>query len=200
MYLGGLLMKICVFGAASPKIDPMFIAETEAMGAELARRGHTLVFGGGGNGLMGAVARGAKSENGEVVGIIPKFFEDENIESLFSQCDDLIETDSMRDRKMIMEEMSDAFIIVPGGIGTFEEFFEVLTLKQLRRHDKPIAIYNIAEYYKELQSVMDVSMAKGFINDNCKALYRFAYNTQELFDYIEESDGVTLSVKELKDG
>lgn len=193
-------MKICVFGAASPKIDPMFIAETEAMGAELARRGHTLVFGGGGNGLMGAVARGAKSENGEVVGIIPKFFEDENIESLFSQCDDLIETDSMRDRKMIMEEMSDAFIIVPGGIGTFEEFFEVLTLKQLRRHDKPIAIYNIAEYYKELQSVMDVSMAKGFINDNCKALYRFAYNTQELFDYIEESDGVTLSVKELKDG
>lgn len=193
-------MKICVFGAASPKIDSVFIKETEALGAELAKRGHTLVFGGGGNGLMGAAARGAKSENGEVIGIIPKFFEDENIEALFEECDDLIETDSMRDRKMIMEEMSDAFLIVPGGIGTFEEFFEVLTLKQLCRHDKPIAIYNIAGYYDELQAVMDVSMAKGFINENCKSLYKFVYNFEEVFNYIEETDGVSLNVKQLKDG
>lgn len=193
-------MKICVFGAASPKIDPKFVFETEALGAELARRGHELVFGGGGNGLMGAVARGVKNAGGEVIGIIPKFFEDENIEALFDGCDDLIETDSMRDRKMIMEEMADAFLIVPGGIGTFEEFFEVLTLKQLRRHDKPIAIYNIMEYYNELQAVMDVSVAKGFINENCKSLYKFTYNLQEVFDYIEETDGVSLSVKELKDG
>lgn len=193
-------MKICVFGAASPKIDSMFIKETEALGAELAKRGHTLVFGGGGNGLMGAAARGAKSCNGEVIGITPKFFEDENIEALFENCDDLIETDSMRDRKMIMEEMSDAFLIVPGGIGTFEEFFEVLTLKQLRRHDKPIAIYNIAGYYDELHAVMDVSMAKGFINENCKSLFKFVYNFEEVFSYIEEAEGVSLSVKELKDG
>ena len=193
-------MKICVFGAASPKIDPMFIKETEAMGAELAKRGHELIFGGGGNGLMGAAARGAKSAGGEVVGIIPKFFEDESIEALFEGCDDLIETDSMRDRKMIMEEMSDAFVIVPGGIGTFEEFFEVLTLKQLRRHDKPIAIYNIAEYYNELESVMTTSMMKGFINENCKSLYKFVYNLDELFDYLEETDGVSLNVKQLKDG
>lgn len=193
-------MKICVFGAASPKIDPAFIAETEALGAELARRGHTLVFGGGANGLMGAAARGAKSAGGEVIGITPKFFEDENIEALFEECDDLIETDSMRDRKMIMEEMSDAFLVVPGGIGTFEEFFEVLTLKQLRRHDKPIAIYNIMGYYDELHAVMDVSVAKGFINDNCKSLYKFAYNFDEVFTYIEETDGISLSVKELKDG
>lgn len=193
-------MKICVFGAASPKIDPMFIKETEAMGAELAKRGHELIFGGGGNGLMGAAARGAKSAGGEVVGIIPKFFEDESIEALFEGCDDLIETDSMRDRKMIMEEMSDAFVIVPGGIGTFEEFFEVLTLKQLRRHDKPIAIYNIAEYYNELESVMTTSMMKGFINENCKSLYKFVYNLDELFDYLEKTDGVSLNVKQLKDG
>lgn len=193
-------MKICVFGAASPKIDPMFISETEALGAELAKRGHELVFGGGGNGLMGAVARGAKNAGGEVTGIIPKFFEDENIESFFSGCDDLIETDSMRDRKMIMEEMADAFIVVPGGIGTFEEFFEVLTLKQLGRHAKPIAIYNIAGYYDELQAVMDVSMAKGFINDNCKTLYKFTNNFDEVFEYIENTQGVSLSVKELKDG
>lgn len=90
--------------------------------------------------------------------------------------------------------------MVPGGIGTFEEFFEVLTLKQLRRHDKPIAIYNIMGYYDELHAVMDVSVAKGFINENCKSLYKFAYNTDEVFKYIEETDGISLSVKELKDG
>lgn len=193
-------MKICVFGAASPKIDPMFITETEAFGALLAKRGHTLVFGGGGNGLMGAAARGVKGAGGEVVGIIPKFFEDENIEALFESCDDLIETDSMRDRKMIMEEMSDAFVVVPGGIGTFEEFFEVLTLKQLRRHDKPIAIFNIDGYYNELEAVMNVSVSKGFINDNCKALYKFVNTAEEALDYVEASDGLSLSVKELKDG
>lgn len=83
-------MKICVFGAASPKIDPAFIAETEALGAELAKRGHTLVFGGGANGLMGAAARGAKSAGGEVIGITPKFFEDENIEALFQSATTLL--------------------------------------------------------------------------------------------------------------
>lgn len=193
-------MKICVFGAASPKIDSIFIEKTEEMGAELARRGHTLVFGAGNNGLMGAAARGAKSLGGEIVGIVPKFFEDENIEAVYKECDDFIETDSMRDRKMMMEEMSDAFIIVPGGIGTFEEFFEVLTLKQLRRHDKPIAIYNIENYYDELEAVMNVSMSKGFINDNCKSLYFFTDKAKEIFDYIENSDGVRFGVRDLKDG
>ncbi len=192
-------MKICVFGAASPKIDPIFVDMTEALGAELARRGHTLVFGGGGKGLMGASARGAKSAGGKVVGVTPRFFEDENIESLFEICDEFIETDSMRDRKMIMEEISDAFIVVPGGIGTFEELFEVLTLKQLRRHDKPIVIYNICDYYRELEQVIEVSTEKGFINENCKALYKFTDNIQEAFKYIEETDGVSFSVKELKD-
>ena len=193
-------MKICVFGAASPKIAPVFIKETEAFGALLAKRGHTLVFGGGANGLMGATARGVASEGGEIIGIIPKFFEDENIEALFDKCDDLIETDSMRDRKMIMEEMSDAFIIVPGGIGTFEEFFEVLTLKQLCRHDKPIAILNIEGYYNELESVMNVSISKGFINKNCKSLYKFVNTAEEALSYVEETEGLRLSVKELKDG
>ena len=193
-------MKICVFGAASPKIDLVFIKETEVFGAELAKRGHTLVFGGGANGLMGAAARGAASEGGEIIGIIPKFFEDENIEALFDKCDDLIETDSMRDRKMIMEEMADAFVVVPGGIGTFEEFFEVLTLKQLCRHDKPIAILNIEGYYNELEAVMNVSISKGFINENCKSLYKFVNTAGEALDYVEETEGLRLSVKELKDG
>lgn len=193
-------MKICVFAAASPKIDPAFSEAVKSLGAKLAERGHTLVFGGGGNGLMGAVARGVKSQGGKVIGVVPGFFKEENIEKLFSQCDEYIETDSMRDRKMIMESIADGFIIVPGGIGTFEEFFEVLTLKQLRRHNKPIGVYNLFGYFSDLEEVINVSMKKGFINENCKSLYKITENSEELFEYIEKSDGVALSVKELKDG
>ena len=136
-------MRICVYGAASPIIDPEYIRLVEIMGEKMAKRGHSLVFGGGGNGLMGAAARGVKKGGGHILGVIPKFFDDEKIEAVYSECDELIEPDTMRERKQIMEDNAEAFIIVPGGIGTFEEFFEILTLKQLCRHNKPIAIYNL---------------------------------------------------------
>ena len=144
-------MKICVFGAASPTIDKEYIQQVEILGEELAKRGHSLVFGGGGNGLMGAVARGVRAQNGYILGVVPEFFEDEDIEKLYHDCDERIETKTMRERKQTMEDNADAFIIVPGGIGTFEEFFEILTLKQLCRHTKPIAIYNVLNYYDEKQ-------------------------------------------------
>lgn len=136
-------MKICVYGASSPTIDPKYIEMVEKMGEEMALRGHSLVFGGGANGLMGAAARGVKKGKGYIVGVIPKFFNEENIEAVYDECDELIEPDTMRQRKQIMEDNADAFIITPGGIGTFEEFFEILTLKQLCRHNKPIVIYNV---------------------------------------------------------
>ena len=135
-------MKICVFGAASSLIDPAYIEKVEELGREMVKRGHSLVFGGGARGLMGAVARGVRAEGGYIFGVIPKFFEEEDVEVAFRQCDELIKPDTMRERKQLMEDNADAFIIVPGGIGTFEEFYEILTLKQLCRHNKPIAIYN----------------------------------------------------------
>jgi len=126
-------MKICVFGAASPKIDQEYIDKVELLGEEMVKRGHSLVFGGGANGLMGAVARGVQSQGGRIEGIIPSFFENEEIEAVFEYCDEVFETATMRERKQIMEDRSDAFVIVPGGIGTFEEFFEIMTLRQLCR-------------------------------------------------------------------
>ncbi len=147
-------MKICVFGAASSEIDEIYINAVEELGENLAKRGHELVFGAGGNGLMGAAARGFKRGDGKVYGVIPSFFRDENIEAIFDKCDELIFTETMAQRKTKMEDIADAFIVVPGGIGTFEELFEVLTLKQLGRHTKPIAVYDIDGYYKNLMAFL----------------------------------------------
>ena len=193
-------MRICVYGAASPTIDQSFSDAVEHLGKVMVQRGHSLVFGGGGNGLMGAVARGVHSEGGYILGVIPQFFEDEKIEALCDFCNELIEPVTMRERKQIMEDNSDAFIVVPGGIGTFEEFFEILTLKQLCRHNKPIVIYNIQGYYNEIDTAMKVAISKGFIKDNCLELYYMTDNLDDLFGFIEETKIPTRNVKDLKEG
>lgn len=193
-------MKICVFGAASPKIDEEYIRRVEALGEEMVKRGHSLVFGGGGNGLMGAAARGVQSQGGYIVGVIPSFFENENIEAVFEYCDEVVETATMRERKQIMEDRSDAFIIVPGGIGTFEEFFEIMTLRQLCRHNKPIALYNINGYYNELNAMMQAAVKKGFVRSAVDALYKTTDNIDELFEFLETPQPENLLVKDLKDG
>lgn len=193
-------MKICVFGAASPTIDPEYIALVEQLGKEMAKRGHSLVFGGGGNGLMGAAARGVRSEGGYVLGVVPKFFDEENVEAIYEFCDELILPDTMRQRKQIMEDNADAFIVVPGGIGTFEKFFEILTLKQLCRHNKPIAIYNLKGYYDEINHAMEQAMKKNFIRHDCRELYFITKDLDELFSYIENPTVQIRTVKDLKDG
>ena len=193
-------MRICVYGAASPTIDKEYIEKVEQMGKIMVQRGHSLVFGGGGNGLMGAVARGIRSENGYILGVIPKFFREETVEEIYHVCDELVEPDTMRERKQIMEDNADAFIVTPGGIGTFEEFFEILTLKQLCRHNKPIALYNIKGYYNDLESVMKNAIAKNFIKENCLELYTITDDLDELFAYIEQPDTEPRMIKELKDG
>ncbi|MEE1284411.1 MAG: TIGR00730 family Rossman fold protein [Acutalibacteraceae bacterium] len=193
-------MRICVYGAASPTIDPEYIRQTEILGEEMAKRGHSLVFGGGANGLMGAAARGVKKGGGSILGVIPKFFENETIEAIYDKCDELLTPDTMRERKQLMEDNSDAFIITPGGIGTYEEFFEILTLKQLCRHNKPIAIFNIMGYYDGLNEVMNQAMQKNFIRENCSTLFRITDNLDELLGYIETPVDDTLTVKQLKDG
>ena len=193
-------MRICVFGAASPTIDKEYIETVEKMGKEMAERGHSLTFGGGANGLMGAAARGVRDGGGQILGVIPKFFEEEDVEEVCDFCTEKITPDTMRQRKQIMEDNADAFIITPGGIGTFEEFFEILTSKQLCRHNKPIAVYNIKGYYNELNHAMEMAMEKNFIRGNCRDLYLFTEDREEMFRYLEAPVTGTHSVKELKDG
>ncbi len=192
-------MKICVYGAASPTIDPEYIRKVEMLGREMVKRGHSLVFGGGANGLMGAAARGVRDGGGHILGVIPTFFADEQIEAICDFCDELIQPETMRERKRIMEDNADAFIVVPGGIGTFEEFFEILTSKQLCRHNKPIVLYNIKDYYKELSVMMAQAVEKGFVRENCLELYMVTHDIDEIFAYLE-GPHKTRTVKDLKDG
>ena len=193
-------MRICVYGAASPTIDKEYKEKVEILGREMVARGHSLVFGGGGNGLMGAVADGVHSAGGYIMGVIPKFFKEESVEKICDFCDELIMPETMRERKQIMEDNADAFIVVPGGIGTFEEFFEILTLKQLLRHNKPIAIYNLDGYYDEINAAMLNAIKKNFIRENCVDLYKVTTDLEELFKYIEAPVTEIRTLKELKDG
>lgn len=191
-------MEICVFGAAGMSIDEKYITAVEEMGEQLAKRGHNLVFGSGCTGLMGAAARGFKRGGGKTHGVVPEFFKEDLSEFVDWNCDKMTYTESMRERKAVMEDSSDCFIITPGGAGTFEEFFEVLTLKQLGRHRKPIAVFNAFGYYDKLQSAMEFSIEGGFIKESCKALYKLFDNWQDMLQYLENDDMQGLTVKDLK--
>lgn len=193
-------MRICIYGAASNQISDKYIKAVEMLGAEMAKRGHGMVFGAGAHGLMGAAARGVHSAGGHVIGVIPSFFKDENIEEIYYDSDELIFTENMAQRKATMEDHADAFIIVPGGIGTFEEFFQVLTLKQLGRHNKPIALFDVDGYYKRLQDFLLYSIDEEFIKDNCVQLYGYSDTVEGVLDYIENDKGVKFNVHDVKLG
>ena len=191
-------MKICIFGAASDLIDKKYMERVEVLAHKLAERGHDLVFGAGANGLMGAAARGFTDGGGKITGIIPSFFLEDTVEPIYDKCDELIYTDTMNERKEGMEDRADAFIIVPGGIGTLEEMFEVITLKQLCRHRKPIAFYNIFNYYDKLMEFMVFSEKEKFIREGCHNLYISTDNDEELIEYLEDDKPFDLTIKDLK--
>lgn len=194
-------MNICVFGASSSIIDKSYIEHTEELGRKIAERGHGLVYGAGASGLMGAVARGVYENGGNIVGVVPDFFEEEDMGvdgRIFKNCTELIKTETMRERKRIMEDKADAFIIVPGGIGTFEEFFEVFTLKQLERHNKAIAILNINGYYDAMLNMLDAAVQEKFLREACHLLYKVFDDDDEMLDYIENYKAPKINVFEMK--
>ena len=191
-------MKICVYGAASSLIDSSFIEAGEELGRKMAERGHSLVFGGGRSGMMGAPARGVREKGGEVLGISPKFFEEHNPEVAFEDCTDFIHTETMRERKKLLDESSDAFIVSPGGIGTFDEFFEILTLKQLGRHNKAIVILNTNGYFNDMLNMMKHAIDKKFITTDCVELFKVTKNIDEALDYIENYDPTDIDLSKVK--
>ena len=176
-------MTICVYGASSTAIDKSYIEVVEKLGKMLVERGHKLVYGAGAQGLMGAVARGVHSMDGEITGVSPKFFNVDGI--LFENCTELIYTDTMRQRKQLMEDRAECFIMLPGGIGTFEEFFEIITLKQLGQHKKPIAVYNINGYYNEMNDMIEQAIEQKFMKEKCRRLFKLFDNMEDIFEYLE---------------
>ena len=178
-------MNICLYGASSNEIPAVYISETEKFGEEMANRGHRLIYGGGAAGLMGAAATGMVKKQGEVIGIAPSFFNVDGV--LFPDCTEIIYTETMRQRKAIMEDKADAFVAVPGGIGTFDELFEIMTLKQLGRHHKPVALFNINGYFDDMLRMIDNAISQGFMTEGCRKLAPAFSDAKELIDYLEKS-------------
>ena len=172
-------MNICVFGSAHDEIDVSFRNAGEKLGEMLAKCGHTLVFGGGASGMMGAVARGVKRGGGKIIGISPEFFNVDGI--LYEDCTEMIYTVDMRTRKEKLEDMADAFIVTPGGIGTMDEFFETMSLKQLKIIDKPLIIYNINGFYDNLVALLKNSAELEFVGKDDLKLF---YSTDDINDII----------------
>lgn len=177
-------MNICIYGASSNAIDEKYIKSVEELGEYLAKEGHSLIFGGGAAGLMGAAARGFKMGGGKVTGVAPSFFNVDGV--FFDKCDDFILTETMRERKQKMEELSDAFLAVPGGPGTFDEFFEMFTLRQLDRHTKPIALYNIFGYYDSLVEFMRHVSSENFMKEKNLHVFGMLYTPKEVCEYFSK--------------
>lgn len=142
----------CVYGGASKKIENKYIKEIEKLGKIIAENGFSLVFGAGASGCMGAAARGVRDSDGYVMGISPHFIS--KFEPIFD-CDNTVMVDTMAERKTLMEKHADIFFIAPGGIGTMDEFFQILTLKYLNRLCAPIVILNIDGFYNSLIALVD---------------------------------------------
>ena len=189
-------MNYCVYGASSDRIKDIYIKKVEELGEKMAKRGHGLVFGAGSGGCMGAAARGAQKGGGKIIGIAPSFFNVDGV--LFEDCTEMIHTKTMRERKQLLEEKSDAFIVAPGGIGTYDEFFEIITLKQLEQHSKAIAIFNVDGYYDNLKNIMQRLVDEGFMPDESLKLAEFIDDADELLDYLENYKYVRLKTEELK--
>ena len=154
--------SMCVYCGSRPGIDAAFGDAAQAVGEWIGRHGGQLVYGGGKTGLMGTVARATREAGGRVVGVIPKALVDRELAN--ELCDELHVVDTMHERKAMMAERSNAFIALPGGIGTFEELYEIWTWRQLGYHDKPIGILNADGYYDGMLQFLQQCVDKGFMD------------------------------------
>jgi uncharacterized protein (TIGR00730 family) len=176
-------MNICLYGSGSRKTDKIYTNEAYKLGAKIANENHTLVFGGGDTGMMGACAAGVHDNNGKSVGIAPEWIG--NFEPLCKYCSEFIYVDSMDERKQKFLENSDAFIISPGGIGTLDEFFEIITLKQLGQSKKPLVLYNINGYFEPLRALLQNCVDGGFMPQATVDMCFFSDDFDAIIDHIE---------------
>ena len=155
------LENICVFCGSSEGSDPQILKDANRVGELFAQEGITLVYGGSQLGIMGTVAKACLKNGGKAIGIIPQFLKTKEI--VHTGLDQIITTDTMHERKLKMQEVSDGFITLPGGFGTFEELFEIITWSQLGLHHKPIGLLNTNSFYDALIRMLDEMVTRGFL-------------------------------------
>lgn len=172
--------RLCVFCGSSHGAHPAYAEATKQAGADLARRGISLVYGGGNVGLMGVLADSVLASGGEVVGVIPEALMDKEVGH--RELPDLRIVKTMHERKALMAELSDGFIALPGGLGTFEEFFEIVTWAQLGLHSKPCALLNVNGFYDPLLRLLDHAIEERFVKPKQRALVLVESDFKVLLD------------------
>jgi len=174
------MKRICVYCGSNPGASPAYTAAAAALGRELARRGLGLVYGGASVGVMGAVADAVLAEGGAVIGVIPHFFAGKEV--AHQGLDELLVVDSMHERKALMAERSDGFIALPGGWGTLEEIFEVLTWAQLGLHEKPCGLLNVGGYFDDLDRFLERAVAEAFVRPEYRPMIMLDDAADRLLD------------------
>jgi len=175
--------SVCVFSGSSPGAGPEYLAAARTLGEELANRGVVLVYGGASVGLMAAVADAALAAGGKVTGIIPRHLADKEV--AHRGLSELRVTSTMHERKALMAELSDAFVALPGGFGTLEEFTEILTWSQLGLHAKPCGVLDVADFYRSLLAFFDHAVAERFVRPEHRALVLVDTEPGQLLDAMQ---------------
>ncbi len=176
------MTAVCVYCASAQEIDPSYVELATAVGTELARRGHSLVSGGGRVSMMGAVARAARAGGAHTVGVIPRALVDFEVADV--DAGELIVVETMRQRKRVMDERSDGFLVLAGGIGTLEEMFEIWTARTLDMHAKPVVVYDPSGHYRGLWAVLEQWIATGFVRAAAWATLAVTADLDEAFDLV----------------
>lgn len=179
----GKLASVCVYCGSSAGNDPALLEAAAAFGSILARQGVELVYGGASIGIMGAVAKAVLADGGRVTGVIPEFLT--KVEVQLGTVSELIVTDSMHSRNRVMFERSDAFVALPGGIGTLEEVVEMLTWAQLGRHTRPIILANLNGFWDPLVELFDHIIKSGFARSNIRGIYAVVDKVEDILPRIE---------------
>jgi len=178
------MKRLCVFCGSRTGAPAVYAEETRRLGAAMVRRGHGLVFGAGNIGLMGVLADAVRAGGGETIGVIPKALVEREL--AHQSLTDLRIVESMHDRKALMAGLSDAFLALPGGFGTLDELFEILTWAQLRFHQKPIGMLNVAGFFDPLLKWIDRAIADDFVKAKNRELLIVETDVEKLLDRIED--------------
>ncbi len=177
------MKTICVYCGSADQVNPAYLQAAREMGQAVAQRGWQLWYGAGSTGMMGAVADGALQAGGEVVGVIPQLFNTPVL--AHTRLTRLEVVDSMHERKQRLAQRADAFVALPGGYGTFEELFEILTWSQIGLHQKPVGLLNVLDYFEPLLKMVSHAQQEGFIYREHRQLLTSADNPQELLAALE---------------
>ncbi len=188
-----MLKSICVYCASSHRVAPGFFAVAQRLGELLAQHEYTLVYGGGNIGLMGALAHAVHEKGGRVIGVIPEALRAKEVAYLAA--DELIITADLRERKAMMQARADAFIALPGGFGTLEEVFEILTSKQLGFHQAPIVFVNAENYYQSLSDFFEHMYHRRFAKPEHRELYRLVDSPEAAIQYLQHYQPGTIPDK-----